>query len=144
MSWMEDQPSRRSRDDFDDEFAVGRRDRYEDSDTSAGMVGFIFSMVAIGLLVVVAILWVFMAKEDAAGPNVDRKRFMFLWFMFLDVLAFFSALSATIMAGRALAPSNRLYRGWATFALVLGILEMVATVIFFFVVSCFLLLLLGG
>ena len=51
-----------------------------------------------------------------------------------------AALTATVMGGRGLAPSNPLYRGWAMTALIAGILEMIATVIFFFFMTCVILL----
>ena len=78
-------------DDDDDDFEIGHRRGTEENESSAGVVGFIFAGVAIGLLLVVLILWIFLNKEEMQQPgNVDRKRWMLYWFMFLDVLSFFA------------------------------------------------------
>lgn len=124
-------------DDDSDDFDVGRsRVAPEENASSAGMVSFIFAAVAIGLIVVVVVLWVFLDQEEVQRRHADRHRFMLYWFLFLDVLSFFAALAATVFGARGLSQSNPLYRGWAMTGLTLGIIEMVATTIFFFVMTC--------
>ena len=131
---------KRMRYDDDDDFEGGQRRGTEENASSAGMVAFIFAAVAIGLFAVMLILWIFLNKEEVQQRNIDRKRWMLYWFMFLDVLSFFAALTAVVMGGRGLAPSNPLYRGWAMTALILGILELIGTMIFFFFMTCAVLL----
>src|SRR5258707_14688822 len=99
-------------DDYDDIDVGNPRVNAEENASSAGMVSFIFAAVAIGLIIVVAILWVFLNEEDVQKRNVERRQWMLLWFMFLDVLSFFAALTATVFGARALSQSNPLYRGW--------------------------------
>lgn len=103
--------------------------------TSAGMVGFIFSAVSLGLLIVVAILWFFLSQDQEQGHN-ERQRWMFYWFLFLDLVSFLSAVIATVLSGRALSPSNPLYRGFAVMGLILGILEIVLTMLFGLIMTC--------
>jgi hypothetical protein len=139
---------RRLHDDDDfDEFDVGHsRLPSEEDASSAGMVSFIFAAVAVGLIIVVVILWIFLKEEEAQRRNVERYRWMLYWFMFLDVLSFFAALTATVFGARGLSQYSPLYRGWAMTGLTLGIIEMVGSAIFFFVITCFYLLfeLMGG
>jgi hypothetical protein len=104
--------------------------------TNAGMIGFIVSLVSLGLLIVVAILWVFLDQENRQQQNIERTRWMLYWFMFLDVVSFLAALTATIMGGRGLTPTNPLYRGFSVTALILGILEMLATAFFGLFLFC--------
>jgi hypothetical protein len=129
-------------DDFDDdEIDLGRpAERPYQNPTTLGMIGFVFSGLSLGLLVVVFILWIFL-RHDNQGQIVqnqvdERTRWMMYWFLILDVLSFFAGLTATIMGGRGMAPSNPLYRGYSTAALILGIVEMVATIIFGFIMTC--------
>jgi hypothetical protein len=123
-------------DDYD-EFDVGNpRIDAEENASAAGMVSFIFAAVAIGLIVVIAILWFFLREEEAQKRNIDRHEWMLLWFMCLDVLSFFAALTATVFGARGLSQYNPLYRGWAMTGLTLGIIEMVGTMIFFFFITC--------
>ena len=98
--------------------------------TAAGMYGFIIALISLGLLIVVTILWLIMNQEDRQQQNVDRTRWMLYWFMFLDLMSFAAALTATVLGGRGLTPSNQLYRGLSLAALILGILEMAATSLF--------------
>jgi magnesium-transporting ATPase (P-type) len=132
-------------DDLDDDFDVGPP-RDSENATSAGMIGFIFAVVSIGLLVVVAVLWTLLDHDQQQARNVDQKRWLLYWFLFLDMLSFFAALVAVIMGGRGLTPTNPLYRGWSMTALILGILEIIATIIFGIFMTCFVLLFeaLGG
>jgi hypothetical protein len=127
-------------DDFDDDFDIGHRRESQVNESSAGMVGFIFSAVAIGLLLVVGVLWILLEKDEGQVRNPEGHRWMLYGLLFLDVLSVFAALTATVLGGRGLAPSNPLYRGWAITALILGIIEMIGTVIFFFIITCFALL----
>src|SRR5438874_13772916 len=120
------------RDDFDPPPS-----RSGEHPTSMGMIGFIFAVVSVALLIVVAVLWHLMNQEDQRGQNASRERWMMLWFMFLDSLSLFSALTAIVLGARGLAASNSLYRGYSLAALVLGILEIIGTMIFGCVLTCF-------
>ncbi|MBI3823149.1 MAG: hypothetical protein HY289_10785 [Planctomycetes bacterium] len=105
--------------------------------TSAGAIGFIFAVVSIGLIAVVALLWYFLNEEQAQNArNVDQKRWMLYWFVLLDILSFLAALTAALLGGRGLSPSNPLYRGWSMAALILGLLEIVVTLIFGLFITC--------
>jgi hypothetical protein len=132
---------RRVRYDDDDDFNVGRPRprRGDENPTSAGMIGFIAAMVSLGLLLVVLVLFIFLKQEDQAGQggaNVERTRLLYYWFMLLDVLSFFAALTATILGARGSSPTNTLFRGYGVAALVLGIIEMAVTVLFSFWMMC--------
>ena len=128
-------PSRYGEDRFDDDDALPSRG-YETHPTNAGMIGFIAAMVAVGLLVVVVILYIFLQQEDQHQENITRSRWMYTWFLLLDGLSFFAALTATICCGRGLAPTNPLYRGWAVLGLTLGIIEMITTMLFGLFMTC--------
>ena len=129
-------------DDFDDDdidIGMGRPERPYEHPTTIGMIGFIFSGISLGLLIVVFVLWMFLRKENQGQvpqAEMERLRWMMYWFLILDVLSFFAGLTATIMGARGLAASNSLYRGYSMAALILGIVEMVATVIFGFIMTC--------
>jgi archaellum biogenesis protein FlaJ (TadC family) len=130
---------RRVRYDDDDDFDVGRPRRSNENPTSAGMIGFLAAMVSLGLLLVVLVLFIFLKQEDLAargGANIERTRLMYYWFLILDVVSFFAALTATILGARGSSPTNPLYRGYGVAALVLGIVEMAITVLFGFFISC--------
>ncbi|MSQ93019.1 MAG: hypothetical protein EXR98_00515 [Gemmataceae bacterium] len=122
-------------DDYDD-IDIGHPHRQDEHPTSAGMYGFIFSLVSAGLLVVVVILWIFMQQEEPGRQNLERTRWMMYWFLLMDVLSFFAALTATVMGGRGLAASNSLYRGYSLTALIVGIIEMLFTLVFGFFMTC--------
>jgi hypothetical protein len=126
---------RHARYDEDDDFDVGHP-RGADHPTSAGMVGFIFALVSLGLLVVVVVLFLFLQQEDQVQQNASRKRWMLYWFLLLDVLSFCASLAATVLGGRGLTPSNQLYRGWSMFALILGITGIVVTILFGIFMTC--------
>jgi tetrahydromethanopterin S-methyltransferase subunit F len=129
---------RRDRFDDDDDFNVGRPRRGDDNPTSAGMIGFIAAMVSLGLLVVVLVLFIFLKSEDngPAGQHIERTRLLYYWFLILDVLSFFAALTATILGARGSAPTNPLYRGYGVTALILGIIGMAITVLFSLWMMC--------
>ena len=134
-------PRRRSEyDDYDDDddFVLGRRQRSgpREIPTTAGMIGFIAAMVGLAFLVVVAILYFAMRQEDAQGVIQERTRLMYYWFLILDILSFFAAIAAVIFASRGLSPTNPLYRGWAITALILGIIEIVATLLIGVFMTC--------
>jgi uncharacterized BrkB/YihY/UPF0761 family membrane protein len=140
MSPLHDRDDIRYDDDFD--VAPGRQSRQDP--TNAGLIGFIAAVVSLGLLVVVVILYIFLQHEEQQGHNAahdERVRWMYYWFLFLDVVSFLAALTATIAAGRGLAPSNALHRGWAVAALVLGIIEMLITIGFGLFMTCCVILL---
>ncbi len=123
----------------DDDFNIGAPRRQDENPTSAGMIGFIAAMVSLGLLVVVLVLFIFLEQEDQAakgGANIERTRLLYYWFLILDVLSFFAALTATILGARGSSPTNPLYRGYAVTALVLGIIGMAITVLFSFWMMC--------
>jgi hypothetical protein len=119
-------------DDFDD---FGRR-RPLQHPTSAGLIGFIFALVSAALLVVVLILYILLTQDEQQGQNVERRRFLMWFFLILDFLSFLTSLFAVITAGRGLSPSNPLYRGWAVTGLILGILELLITILFGFFMTC--------
>ena len=60
--------------------------------------------------------------------NVEAWRWMMIWFLFLNMLSFVSALGAVALAARGLSPRNHLYRGYSLTALILGIAEIVLAV----------------
>lgn len=121
-------------DDFDDDLGRPRR-RFENS-TNAGMIGFIAAMVSLGFLAVVLVLNIFLKQEEQLQENIERVRMMYLWFLVLDLLSFFAGLTAAIMCGRGLAPTNPLYRGWSVAGLILGILEMIGAIVFGLFMTC--------
>ena len=121
---------------YEDDFDSTERPGVENP-TSAGMIGFVFSLVSLGLLVVVAVLWVLLDQDQRQMQDANQKRWMLYWFLFLDVLSFFASLVATIMGGRGLTPSNPLHRGFSMTALILGLLLVVATMIFGIFMTCF-------
>ena len=103
------------------------------------MIGFIAALVSLGLLGVVLVLFIFLKEEDAGprgGANIERTRLLYYWFLILDVLSFFAALTATVLGARGSTPTNPLYRGYAVAALCLGIIEMVITILFSFYMMC--------
>jgi hypothetical protein len=121
----------------DDDFDLpGRRRPPVQHPTSAGLIGFIFSAVSIGLLVIVVVLYVLLNQDEQLGQNVERRRFLWWWFLILDFVSFLTGLFAVIMASRGLSPSNPLYRGWSILGLVLGILELVITIGFGLFMTC--------
>ncbi len=125
----------RYEDDDDFEVNVGRR-RPDEHPTSAGMIGFIAAMVSLGLLLVVLVLYIFLLEENQRRQEIERTRLLYYWFLILDVLSFFAALVATILGARGSTPSNPLYRGYGITALILGIIEMVITILFSFWMMC--------
>ncbi len=129
---------RRVRYEEDDDFDinVGRPPRSYENPTSAGMIGFIAAMVSLGLLAVVVVLYIFLQEENRQAADIERTRLLYIWFLILDALSFFAALTATILGARGSSPTNPLYRGYGIAALVMGIFEMVITVIFGLFLSC--------
>jgi hypothetical protein len=119
-------------DDFDN---LGRR-RPLEHPTPAGLIGFIFSLVSVALLVVVVILYILLTQDEQQGQNVERRRYLMWFFLILDFLSFLTGLFAVIMTGRGLSPSNPLYRGWAVTGLILGIIELLITILFGFFMTC--------
>ena len=135
---------------FPPSFAMRPDSRYDDDDidhrrrelenpTSAGMIGFILSMVSLGLVIVVAVLWFAMNAEDEQQVNHERRRLLLYWFMILDIASFFIAMAATLFAARGVTPTNPLFRGWGMTALILGIFEMLFTAFAALVLTCFVL-----
>lgn len=123
-------------DDYDDDFDIARP-RDGENPTAAGVIGFVFAFVSIGLLVVVGLLWHFLSEGEARiGRNVDQRRWMLYWFVFLDILSFFAALAACVLGGRGLSPSNPLYRGWSWAALLLGLAGIIVTLFFGLFMTC--------
>jgi magnesium-transporting ATPase (P-type) len=135
-------PRRRSEygyDDEDDDLDLGgrrKRGPLPSHPTTAGMLGFIAAMVALAFLIVVAILWFALNQEELRQEIPQRTRLMYYWFLILDVLSFIAALCAIIFTSRGLSPTNPLYRGWAMLGLILGIIEIVATLIFGLIMTC--------
>jgi hypothetical protein len=122
--------------DYDDNFEFGPA-RGEETGSSAGMIGFIFAVVSIGLFVVVGVLWYFLDDDQARMQNQSQKRWMLYWFLFLDVVSFFAALAATVLGGRGLSPSNSHYRGFSLAALICGLIEIILTLVFGVILTCF-------
>jgi len=133
-------PRRRNEydDDEDDLEIGGRRNRgaLPSHPTTAGMIGFIASMVALAFLIVVAILYFALKQEDLQQEVPQRTRLMYYWFLFLDMMSFLAALCAVIFTSRGLSATNPLYRGWATFGLIISIIEIVATLVFGLIMTC--------
>lgn len=129
----------RSSSDYDDDDDFDSRRRRGDMPshpTTAGVIGFIAAMVSLAFLLVVAILYFALKQEDLQAEVMQRTRLMYYWFLILDVLSFIAALCAIIFSTRGLARTNPLYRGWAYTALALGIVEIVATLIFGLIMTC--------
>ncbi|HZZ79827.1 MAG TPA: hypothetical protein VFE62_15015 [Gemmataceae bacterium] len=126
-------------DDDDDDFEIGRprrrpRDRDRDErPTLAGIYGFIAALISLGLLAIVVVLYIFLQHGQ---NNPDVNRLISWWFLLLDTISFFAGLLATILGTRGAAPTNPLHRGYAVTAIVLGILEMVVTVVFGLIMTC--------
>lgn len=119
----------------DDDIDIGQPRQQREHPTTAGVIGFIFSAVSLGLLVVVGILYIFLKQDNQAPGHMERTRWMMYWFLLMDILSFFAALAATILGGRGIAASNPLYRGYSMTALISGIVFMVATMIFGFIMT---------
>src|SRR5438046_4177955 len=113
-------------DDFDD-FDL-RQPRPRQGQTSVGLIAFIFSMVSIGLLAIVGVLWFFLKQEEQLQPNAEAHRWLMIWFLFLNMLSFVAALLAIILAARGLSPTNELHRGYSLIALILGVVEIMLTI----------------
>jgi hypothetical protein len=131
---------RRYDDDYDDFDDSGRRRGPVETPSAAGMLGFIAAAVSAGLLVVVAVLYYALELEEQQREIAERTRLMLYWFLVLDIFAFFASLAAIILSSRGLSPSNPLYRGWAMTGLILGIIELILTLIFGLVMTCGILL----
>jgi hypothetical protein len=121
--------------------------RYDDDDdfdrrgpaahpSASGMIGFIFSLVTVALLAVVVLLYVLLKQDELQGENAQRFRYLMWFFLIIDFISFLTGLSAVIMCGRGLSPSNTLYRGWSVLGLILGIIELLITVGFGFFMTC--------
>ena len=127
--------------DDDEDFEIGkprRRDRDRDRDrnenpTLAGLYGFIAALLGLGLLAIVVVLYIFL-KQERQNPEMDRL--MSWWFLLLDAVSFVAGLVATILGARGCSPTNTIYRRYAVTALVLGILEMVVTIVFGLIMTC--------
>jgi hypothetical protein len=128
--------------DFRDDFDAPAK-RRADKASSAGVFGFIFCLVSVALIFVVALLWYLLRQEGLREENPSRERWMALWFIFLDLLSLIIALFAVILGVRGLEPSNKLYRGYSMIALIVGVLEMIATALFGCVLACVALIVLG-
>ena len=125
------------RDAFREDREIGApRPSYEERPTTAGMTGFITAMVALGLLAIVLVLYIFLQEEEQVQQNIERRRWMYYWFLILDVLSFFAGLIATLLGGRSLSPFNPLYRGWGLTALIVGIMAMIVTLPFGLFMMC--------
>ena len=123
----------------DDDRGFGHRRRQEEmpsNPTAAGMIGFIAAAVSLAFLLVVGVLYFALKQEDLQQEVLQRTRLMYYWFLILDVLSFLAAIVAVIFASRGLSRTNPLYRGWAMTALILSILEIVATLIFGLIMTC--------
>lgn len=130
------------REHFDDDrpSLANARGRHENP-TTVGMVGFIAALVSLGFLAVVFVLNTFLKQEEQMQENIERVRWMYIWFIILDLLSFLAGLTATVMCGRGLSPTNPLYRGWSIFGLILGILEMILAIGFGLFMTCAVLML---
>ena len=130
------------RDAYRDESGRGAMPRpLEARPTTAGMTGFITALVALGLLVVVFVLYLMLQEEELLQENIERRRWMYYWFLILDVISFFAGLIASILGGSSLSRFNTLYRGWGMAALLIGILAMIVTLPFGLFMTCAALLL---
>ncbi len=115
--------------DYDDYTPPARRGPVQHP-TTMGMIGFILSIVSLGLLLVVVVLWMALKQENQQQEVQQRTRLILYWFGILDIVSLFMALAAILFSARGLAPSNPLYRGWSIAGLALGILEVIVTIIF--------------
>ena len=105
----------------------------EEKPSAVGVMGFISAMVWVGLFIVMLGLKILMDQEEL-GAN--QALWIYYWFLALDLMCFIAALMALILGARGLATTNQHYRGWATAALILGILEILGTVVFGCFMGC--------
>jgi hypothetical protein len=122
--------------DFRDDFDIPPS-RSGLNPTSAGMIGFVFALVAVALLAVVGVLWYLLrqqAKQAQAPDNAER--WMMVWFLFLDALSLGAGIAAVVFGARSLSRTNPLYRGYGVTALILGIIEIAGTLFFGCFITC--------
>jgi hypothetical protein len=122
--------------DFRDDFESPRSSQ-DEGGSSAGLIACIFALVSIALIAVIGVLWYLLKQEEQVQQNPNREQWMALWFLFLDALSLFTSLGAVIMGVRGLSPGNTLYRGYSMTALIVGILEIGATMLFGCFLTCF-------
>ena len=127
--------------DEDDDFDIQGRRRPLQHPSSAGLIGFIFSVVTIALLAVVVILYMLLSQDELQGDNAQRRRYLMWLFLVIDFVCFLTSLAAVIMTGRGLSPSNPLYRGWSVLGLIVGIIGLLVTIGFGLFMSCVVLVL---
>lgn len=111
----------------DDDFDMPGRRGTRAHPSSAGLIGFIFSVVSIALLAIVVLLYILLKQDELQGDNAQRFRYLMWLFLIIDFISFLTSLTAVVMSGRGLSPSNPLYRGWSILGLILGIIELLIT-----------------
>ncbi len=119
--------------DYHDDFDDLPPRPMQDKPSTVGVMGFISAMVWIGLFLVILGLKILMNQEVLAA---NRGLLLYYWFLALNLMCFIAALIALILGARGLASTNQHYRGWAVAALVLGILEILGTVVFGCFMGC--------
>ncbi len=104
--------------------------------STVGVIGFISAMVWIGLFLVMLGLKLLLDQENLQVQVPDRTRWMLYWFLALDFMSFIAALTALILGARGLSSVHTHYRAWAVAALILGIIEILGTVLFGCFMGC--------
>jgi DNA-directed RNA polymerase subunit RPC12/RpoP len=138
-------PRRRKRyadydDDVDDYVPAYRRPRYDiQSLVRASTSGLTCSLIGLGLLLIVFLLWVV-----AAGPRAGRGEALVFFILLTDLGAFVLSLLGTIFSSRGLNPVNESNRGLAVGGLVCGIIGLVISSVVGLVFMCIGLALLSG
>jgi len=139
-----DRPRRRRRfADYDDDDDYGpsyRRGSYDiQALTRASTSGLTCSLIGLGLLLIVFLLWV-----AAAGPRSGRGEALVFFILLADLGSFVLSLLGTIFSSRGLNPANESNRGLAVGGLVCGIIGLVISSIIGLVFMCIGLALLSG
>lgn len=103
---------------------AGRRGRYtREAAARAASAGLVFSLIALGLLVVTFVVWL-VAARGLRGRAADRQPFLVIALVVV-LVSFVLAIVGTVFSTRGLDESNTYNRGQATTGVVCGIISLV-------------------